>query len=185
MGKSICLDVDGVIADIAGGINRSLEKMGIVNYDYSHWLTTYHDDDLILEVMDNKLFWKNLKPFDDAWYQINNWWSLGYDIYLVTSRRSESSQSMLPVWLDEWKIQYNRYYFTDMGAKIDVIKDLDPLFVVEDNYNEIKVLTENGVNCFMRRAWYNSEYWEDYESIGSLFEIDYEKELSKTSNVYG
>lgn len=172
MTKNICLDIDGVIADIAGGINRSLEKVGVVNYDYSDWLMTEFEDELSNSVMANSVFWKNLKPFSDAWYQVNDWWSNGCDIYLVTSRRSSHSRDILSQWLDDWKIQYSQYIFADMGQKSNVIKELNPIFAVEDNYNEVSLLVNNGVNCYMRRAWYNSEYWEDFETIGSLFELE-------------
>lgn len=182
MNKNICLDIDGVIADIAGGINKSLEKVGIVNYDYSHWLMTEFEDNLSNSVMANSVFWKNLKPFSDSWYQVNDWWANGYDVYLVTSRRSAHSRDVLEKWLDDWKIQYSQFIFSDMGSKSNVIKELDPIFAVEDNHNEMSLLVKNGINSYMRRAWYNSEYWEDFKTIGTLFDLEDKYKLVSSKN---
>lgn len=171
--SNICLDVDGVIADICAGINNELEiKRGMYNYDYTDWLISKYESSLTKEIFGSKVFWKNLKPFDDAWYVINNWWTLGHDIHLVTARLDPAGRKVLFEWLDDWRIQYNNVHFASMGEKIDVIRDLDPLFVVEDNPHEVALIKQGGYECFLRRAWYNSEYWEDYDTIGSLFDIE-------------
>lgn len=170
---NICLDVDGVISDICAGLNNELEnKRGIVNYDYSDWLITPFEDSLSDEIFGSGLFWKNLKPFYDAWYQVNNWWALGWDIHLVTARYSTVSKEALPIWLDDWRLQYSQIHFADMGNKIEIIKEINPVFVVEDNPHEIIKVSESGYKCYLRRAWYNSEYWEDLDSIGSLLDIE-------------
>jgi uncharacterized HAD superfamily protein len=167
----IGVDIDGVISDIVLSLNKELEKLGYVNYDYSDWLTTVHNCDLSDSIFQNPLFWKNMKPFDDAWHQLNHWWSLGHDVYLVTSRRSEVSMSALDSWLNSWNILHNNYYFTDMGSKYDKLKELNVDFMIEDNHNEAMMLNEKGIRCFLRRAWYNSECWGDLETIGSLYDL--------------
>jgi hypothetical protein len=169
---SICLDIDGVVSDICAGLNYELEvKRGIFDVDYSEWLIGSYEDDLTKEIFGSQLFWKNLKPFDDAWYQINKWWSLGYDIHFVTARLNPAGKDILPVWLEDWRIQYSNFHFAAAGAKIDIISGIDPIFVIEDNPHEVAVLNHYGVPCFLRRAWYNSEFWEDMDSVGSLLEI--------------
>lgn len=169
--KSICLDIDGVITDIAGGIDSALSKQGIYNLDYTHWLVEKYEDDLTIEIFNDKLFWINLKPFEDAWYQINNWWSSGIDVHLVTARYSKAGKDSLNKWLDNWKLAYTSLHFAEMGNKLEVIKSLDCSFMVEDNFNEIAKLTSNGIKCYMRKNWYNKSYWNKYTSIDTLFDL--------------
>lgn len=172
---TICLDVDGVVTDIASGIENSLTKMGLPEMDYTHWLVQKYEDDLTLSVFNNKPFWLNLKPYEDSWYQMNYWWSKGIDIHLVTGRYSNEGKTTLIKWLDNWKIAYTSVHFAELGSKIDIIRNLNCSFMVEDNFNEIESLTSHGVKCFMRKQWYNKDYWGKYNSIDTLFDI---KELN-------
>jgi 5'(3')-deoxyribonucleotidase len=104
MGTAIALDLDGVIADIGEALTIALEIKGHFDYDYTDWLTTHHECSLSDEIMEEPLFWKNLKPFEDAWYQVNKWFAQGTDVYIVTARRSEVSMGVTQDWLDGWNI---------------------------------------------------------------------------------
>jgi acid phosphatase class B len=122
--------------------------------------------------MEDLLFWKNLKPFEDAWYQVNKWFAKGNDVYIVTARRSDASMSVTQQWLDEWQISTMTPIFCNMGEKHNVINDLNAEFIVEDNPNEVITLLEEGHNAFLRRAWYNKKYWNQLPTIGSLLELE-------------
>jgi len=176
MNKNIVLDLDGVIADIADGIENYLyEGVGKIDsefYDYSSWLTTDTKDETALHLFSKKIFWKNLKPFEDAWYQVNYWFGAGFDIHIVTARRSEASVVMTEPWLDGWKINTLRPKFSRLNEKHLIIKDINPLFVVEDNPSEVIKLRENGINCYLRKAWYNEPYWADLPCIDNLYDLD-------------
>lgn len=172
MNKVIALDLDGVIADIGEALNTALEERGHFDYDYTEWLTTHHECELSDEIMDNSVFWRNLKPFEDAWHQVNKWFSDSHDVYIVTARRSKSSISVTERWLDEWRINTMRPIFCKMGEKHNIIKELNPEFVVEDNPNEVITLLEEGHNAFLRKAWYNRKYWNQLPTIGSLLELE-------------
>ena len=169
--KTIALDLDGVIADIADGIDMALEQRGIEDYNYTEWLTTHHECNLSDGIMGNTLFWKNLKPFEDAWYQVNTWFASGYDVYIITARRSDVSIRMTEEWLDGWKINTMRPIFCKMGEKHEIAKDLNPLFFIEDNPNEVKTLIDNGINAYLRKAWYNRPYWDQFPTIENLLEM--------------
>jgi 5'(3')-deoxyribonucleotidase len=172
MRKTIALDLDGVIADIAEAITTSLEARGHFDYDYTSWLTTHHECDISDEIMNNSLFWKNLKPFEDAWYQVNKWFAQGNDVYIVTARRNQPSIDVTQIWLDEWNITTMPPIFCKMGEKHDVINKLNAQFIVEDNPNEVITLLAEGHNAFLRKAWYNQEYWNKLPSISSLLELE-------------
>lgn len=182
MNNKIALDLDGVIADIAELLDSELEKRGIDDADYTEWLTTVHSCELSDEIMDTPLFWKNLKPFSDAWHQINTWFSRGYDIYIVTARRSSWAQDVTQKWLDEWRLCTMAPIFCKMGEKHNVIKEIDPIFMIEDNPNEVKTLLDEGVNAHLRRAWYNREYWESLPSISTLFDINIQEQIERKVN---
>jgi 5'(3')-deoxyribonucleotidase len=171
MRKVIALDLDGVIADIDEALKIELSQRGHADYDFTDWLTTYHECDLSNEIMTPELFWRNLKPFSDSWHQVNKWFSKGHDVYIVTARRTEGSIGATQKWLDEWKINTMNPIFCQMGQKHQAIADLNPEFIVEDNPNEVISLLDKGYNAFLRRAWYNEKYWEALPSIGSLLEL--------------
>jgi 5'(3')-deoxyribonucleotidase len=172
MGKAIALDLDGVIADIGEALTVALEIKGHFDYDYTDWLTTHHECSLSDEIMEEPLFWKNLKPFEDAWYQVNKWFAQGTDVYIVTARRSEVSIGVTQDWLDQWNIGTMAPIFCSMGDKHSVINELNAQFVVEDNPHEVITLLEEGHNAFLRKAWYNKKYWNKLPTIGSLLELE-------------
>lgn len=171
MNKKIVLDLDGVIADIDGAISEILLSRGVADYDYSNWLITHHECELSNEIMGNSLFWKNLQPLSDAWYQVNYWFSSGYDVYIVTARRTDASISVTEKWLDDWKISTMPPIFAKMGEKHNIINELNPLFVVEDNPHEVRTLIKEGHKAYLRKAWYNREYWAELPTINSLSEL--------------
>lgn len=175
MNKRICLDVDGVICDIAGGIRNGLEKINKKDYDYSSWLTSYSDDPLMKEVMDNYPFWLNLKPLKSSWHVINSWWLSGYEIHFITSRYSEHSQKALSWWLDAWRVYYTSLHFTKMESKWERIEKINGMFFVDDNPYEIIKVREKNINAFLMSTWYNSSHWDDLPSIDSLDQIDLAK----------
>lgn len=170
--KTIVLDLDGVIADIASSIDAYLEKKNIEDYDYGYWLITDTNDDVAMSVFTDKYFWKNIKPFEDAWYQVNKWFSEGVDVHIVTARRNEVSMSSTEPWLDEWKINTLRPKFSMINEKHKIIKELNPSFVIEDNPHEVKKLISHGINCYLRKAWYNQDFWNVLPTINNLYDLE-------------
>ena len=144
---SIVLDLDGVIADIDTAVADYLfYNHGVTDEDYGSWFTSNTTDENALKLFRNNLFWRNMKPFEDAFFQVNHWFSLGIDINIVTARRQPAAVEETVPWLDMWRINTAKPMFSEFGKKIDIIKNIDPLIVVEDNPNEIKILQENGIN---------------------------------------
>jgi hypothetical protein len=161
--KSIVLDLDGVIADIDTGISDYLQYVCGVDVDYKDWLMTDTQDEEALKLFSNALFWKNLKPFEDAFFQVNYWFNLGIDVHVVTARRRPAAVAETIPWLDKWNISTTVPYFSKFGEKVDIIKGLNPMFVVEDNPSEIEILEDAGIKCFLKNAWYNAGYWKQMD----------------------
>ena len=171
--KTIALDLDGVIADIDSAITDYLwYTFGVDNEDYSSWLISDTKDENALKLFSDKLFWKNMKPFEDAWYQVNKWFSDDVDIHIVTARRSEASVSMTEPWLDGWGINTLIPTFAKINQKHEVISKLDPIFAVEDNPYEVISLRDHGINCYLRKAWYNKPFWNEVPCIETLYDLE-------------
>jgi 5'(3')-deoxyribonucleotidase len=170
--KIITLDLDGVVADIATSIEKYLKKLDMKDANYGDWLITDTKMDLAISIFSDPMFWKNMKPFEDSWHQVNKWFSEGADIYIVTARRTEASMSMTEPWLNDWKINYNQVKFSNINQKHNIIKEIDPLFMVEDNPHEALILREKGVNCYLRKTWYNRDFWSELPTIDSLTELE-------------
>ena len=78
--ESIVLDLDGVIADIDTSLFEVLSSRGVPveEMNYGEWLISSTKDKDALEIFNTSLFWANMKPYEDAWYQVNYWFSMGY-----------------------------------------------------------------------------------------------------------
>jgi 5'(3')-deoxyribonucleotidase len=172
--KSIVFDLDGVIANIDKSMLDLLESRGVPmeEMSYGEWLISSTDDKEALEIFNDSLFWINMKPYEDAWYQVNYWFSSGYDVHIVTARKQPNAVKQTIPWLEKWNINSLVPQFSNFGEKINVIKKIDPIFVVEDNPHEIKILEQSGITCFLRKQWYNQKYWNDFNCIDTLFDID-------------
>jgi len=173
--KAIVLDLDGVIADIATALEDALFASDYIKQGYfQEWIIKDTKNKDILKIYNDPLFWKNIKPYFDAWHQINYWFSLGYDINIVTARRQPNAISETIPWLENWGINTAKPIFSNLGEKINYITKIDPIFVIEDNPTEIQKIEAAGVKCYLRAQSYNQEYWNDFTTIESLFEIDLE-----------
>jgi hypothetical protein len=176
MTESIVLDLDGVIADIASSIDQWLFRHDDIksgDLDYSHWLITDSNDDKAMKIFNDPLFWKNLKPYEDAWHQINYWFESGIDVHVVTARRCPAAMKHTEPWLDFWRIGTQRPIFTNIHEKHHVISELNPRFVVEDNPNEVEILLNEGINAFLRKQWYNQKDWDRLPTIDTLYDLDW------------
>lgn len=169
---SIALDLDGVIADIASSIETFLHRNDQYNYDYGYWLYTNTEDELPMMAFKDPLFWKNMRPFEDAWHQVNYWFSKDIDVHIVTARRSEAAVESTEPWLDSWRINTLRPKFSKLNKKHRTIEEINPAFMVEDNPHEAIDLIERGHRCFLRKAWYNQDFWSEIPTIDNLYDLE-------------
>lgn len=172
--ESIVLDLDGVIADIASSIDNYIAKTNPQGQcDYTDWLISDTNSEDAMKIFNDPLFWKNMKPYEDAWHQINYWSDLGVAVHIVTARRCPASMMQTQPWLDQWRLSTTPPVFTNIHEKHEVIEKLNPRFVVEDNPNEVKILLSEGVNAFLRKQWYNKKYWDELPTIDTLYDLDW------------
>jgi hypothetical protein len=173
MNKIIVLDLDGVIADIESSIENYITGTGTPDFvDYTDWLITDNSDKDALEMFNNKIFWEDMLPYKDAWHKVNEWFSEGVDVHIVTARRCDAAINATQAWLDKWKINTMIPHFSNINEKHNIIKDLNPQFVVEDNPNEVKILLDKGINTFLRKQWYNKKYWDLLPTVENLYDSE-------------
>lgn len=176
MNNTIVLDLDGVISDIVTSLEDWLwHSDGIERgeTDYSSWLISDSKDDNAMKIFNNPLFWKNMKPYEDAWHQVNYWFNKGVDVHIVTARRCEAAMAETQPWLDLWRIDTMPPIFTNIHEKHHVIEKLNPMFVVEDNPNEVAILRSEGIDARLRKQWYNKEFWNEFPTIDTLYDLDW------------
>ena len=173
MQKEIILDLDGVIADIDTAMSDYMHYNFGVSMDYSKWLTTDTKDKEALKLFSNKIFWKNLKPFEDAWHQVNYWFGSGIDVHVLTARRSSASKDAVASWLNNWNINTTIPRFSLLNEKYKIAQEINPTYMVEDNPNEVIILREHGVNCLLRKAWYNKSHWDELPCIDTLYDLSF------------
>lgn len=176
--KSVCLDFEGVVCDIVGGVCYEKDRPDPSDFDrysdhYYEWFAgsdlnnlDENSDEIRDQFYSDYLFWKNLKPFVSSWYAINQWWSKGYDIFLLTS----VSEIWVSEWLDMWKLQWSQLISCYDYPKMNVVSDNSFDLVVLNNPDDVASARRFGVNAFLYRAWYNSPYWDHVDSVGSLME---------------
>lgn len=170
MKKNIVLDLDGVISNISQSIDKHVGN----DCDYSDWLITDSKDEQAMSLFNDALFWKNMKPYEDAWHQINYWFNKGIDVNIVTARRCPKAIEATQPWLDLWRINTMTPHFAKINKKYEVIKFLNPEFVVEDNPHEVRLLLSKGINAFLRKQWYNEPFWEELPTIETLYDLELE-----------
>lgn len=174
--ESIVLDLDGVIGNITNSVDNWLLKNKNISkneLDYGDWLITDSKDDVAMTMFNDPLFWKNMIPYEDAWHQINYWFSQDIDVHVVTARRCKSAIKETEPWLSLWRINTTAPVFTNINEKHNEIAKLNPKFVVEDNPHEVQILLDKGINTFLRKQWYNKPYWQKMPTIDTLLDLDW------------
>lgn len=174
---AVALDIDGVVAHITPEISlRIKEKTGrvvtdedIVRFDIAKQFDL--DEEWFVEQINDPVLYLNSKPYEDAWWAVNGWFSGGIDVYFVTGRPSSLANATLR-WFDEWDIPYNEIYFgMPKGGKSDIIKSLGCKFMVDDRASEVRAMLEDDVDCFLMDRPWNQYYDGDAVRIKSLLEL--------------
>jgi uncharacterized HAD superfamily protein len=176
----ICLDIDGVIANIYDEVNFQVKKAGYKTVPWSEWnkpyLTDFYDwcdSDFVRSLFQNKIVIKNAIPFRDSWLWVNHMAiERGHDIVYVTHRKSNLS-SVTWDWFMDWGLPASDIHF--VHNKPELIKSLDNVsFFVEDLPNNANDAHRAGIKTYLINRSYNASEVVDsgIERINSLWEID-------------
>lgn len=173
---NIALDLDGVLTNIADRIVEFAQH-GDVEVDALHIcnsLTTPDGVSHLEHIFNDANFWAGLKPIEESWHCVNDWFSRNYDVVFITARRSQLSISQIHPWLERWEVMFSDVIVCDMGSKYEYINKLNPLFYVDDNPNEINViLDKTDVNAYVMNTWYNKHCIGELPFVSSLTELGF------------
>lgn len=168
----LVLNLDGVVFDVVARLNILCEKEGNEKYDYSDMLLYGHHDELCSKYLDDSLFWKNLKPFEDAWHQINYWFHSGNNIICFTRCQDEDTIIQL---IDGWRMPCSIHHYSNLDNRYSfLIENKEKYIIVDDNPDAVLWLIKNNFDAYLKRAWYNRDFWGHLPNIGTLYEINIE-----------
>jgi len=182
----IGLDIDGVIAksmdELVIRYRKDIDPTYLCNDPYNQW--KFYDIELVLEDASREwideqfhdpTYFLNAQPFEDAWYAITRWFSIGHDIILIT-RRHNNAVEATERWFDEWAIPYNKLVSGSIkGHKWENLLEEECEVFVDDDPDEVRSASEHGVQTFLRKHGYNAqaEVGPKVRTIGDLKNIDH------------
>ena len=162
----LCLDIDGVVADIAYELDFIAIRDGHDKYDFSNSFDSKHwrDVEWVYEAMQDEVFWRNLRPYEDAWHFVNKAFMSGVDVMFVTSRNPKWRDAT-ERWLDEWDIAYHDILFTEAGRKPELLEMMqenvpwgETALMVEDNSLEVDAVNEAKLLGVLMNRDYNKDF---------------------------
>lgn len=171
----IALDLDGVVTNIGEHLVESCKssKIEVTPLCVYKALTDSNGLDHLESVFESPLFWRNLKPYEESWHRINEWFMGGLDIIFITARRSEASINEIQSWLDGWNIMYSDFIVCDMGHKYEYINKIDPVVYVDDNPLEIEtIIKSTNTRPYVMKTWYNEHMVSEMPYVESLYEVE-------------
>jgi uncharacterized HAD superfamily protein len=154
------IDMDGVIAKLD---DEMIFRMNRDGYDpkYEEWTTFSIEENCphipnqwIVDQFADRLFWLNMKAYEDAWYTINKWFFANNNIFFITSRPKDMDD-ITGRWLEEWRINYNLVSSGyPRGEKYKAIERFDLDLFIEDRPIEAKEIS-NHIPTFLLDRSYN------------------------------
>jgi uncharacterized HAD superfamily protein len=184
----LCIDIDGVIADTSFELDYVADKCGHERYDFSESFDPekVHDIDWVSESLKSEVFWRNIRPYEDAWYYVNKWFMSGIDVSFITARNA-MWEEITEAWLDDWDIPYNSIFFTNTGKKVETMINIQEksnngslVFMIEDNPIEVNKINKEGMYAYCVDRPHNEGFsidtpWWANSGVGksySLSELD-------------
>lgn len=163
----IGLDIDGVLADWAGGMIDKAKELGLPGYpehpdNVDYWDHLTDCGDLWSRVKDDEDFWMGLKPFPGTL-------PLEFEPYVyITSRPVRSEISYF--WLSKHGFPNSERVFTAARPedKLNIVKALGIDVFVDDKIETVEQMRSAGINAFLFEAPYQKGHVHTLPVIKSL-----------------
>jgi len=165
----LCIDIDGVIANTVLELDCVASSGGYEKYSFSESFDPdkVHDIEWVSNSLKSEVFWRNIKPYEDAWYHINKWFMSGIDISFITARNA-MWEEITEIWLDDWDIPYNSIFFAKSGKKGEIMEKIqeesnngNPVFMIEDNPIEVNKINNKGMYAYCINRPHNEGFLID------------------------
>lgn len=156
----IGVDIDGVTSDSytawLGELNRYFGKniASLDDYDIHRVYDVSWDDmDNFFKTDTEKLFMLP-QPMEGAKQGIESLIAQGHEIIYVTARSADEEEVTLR-WMDKYKIPHEHVVFSDLKSKVDLAKQWQLEFFIEDYTKNAIALAELGIPVLLLNASYN------------------------------
>ena len=150
------LDIDGVLADFEEGF---CEAFGYSNRDLYSLEERYPDADqgLLKEFVENPLNYKDLAPIFGGVLLLNQLYSRGYYILLMTSRRKELKTVTFD-WLKKYNIPFQELYFScnkqeGINDFLALHGNLELQIFVDDSVSTLRAVERGAADRVPFLAW--------------------------------
>ncbi len=157
----IGLDIDGVICDFIGGIERKLYP---IDGDFVPLIPTHWNDPLVVhmleEVRGDKEFWLGLRPLLPSTH-------LPIQPVVYITQRSVDKE-ITQEWLDKNGFPHANLVSLTGGSKLQACIDNKVDIFVDDKYETYEELNQNGVFCYLFDQPWNRKYNVGHKRIYSL-----------------
>lgn len=174
---TICLDIDGVIANPYDEVNKRIEEAGFKTIPWTEWdswsvaeIYDWCDPKFVKGLFRDKLVMKNAVPFRDSWQFVNHLVNCFDEEIVYVTHRANFLSKVTWDWFMDWEIPCHDIHF--VHNKSELINSLDNVrFFVEDNANNANDAFEAGIKTYLINRGYNKfeETWAD--RVNSLWEI--------------
>jgi uncharacterized HAD superfamily protein len=178
---TICLDIDGVIANPYAEVNRRVHEAGFKTIVWEHWtqfdvskIYDWCDPKFIKDLFRDKLVMKNAIPFRDSWLWINHMHYENDEEIVYVTHRIDYLSKVTWEWFADWEIPCHDIHF--VHNKSEFINSLDDVsFFVEDNTHNANDAHSAGIKTYLINRNYNKNDTpvDGVSRINSLWEIEY------------
>jgi len=180
----ICVDIDGVLGDLAAPVGGELLKTHGVHLppeisweDLRDFLAVNNiGHNWIRKLLSDEWFWAKVPPFTGNIEAVRAWIDAGHDVHILTSR---PQSSMIPTraWLAKNGVMTTKVAFYPAMKKYEYMQKVEADFIVEDLFYEAYKCSAFGFRSYVVRRPYNVAFEERIINklcsfIDTLWDID-------------
>lgn len=152
------IDIDDTIANTYQQAKKTLleEQNHIINDD-----DIYYNDPVVIEyyLKNSEKASSLIFPKDNAVEVINNLKKEGYEIYFLTSRRSDLYETTYN-WLINCGFNFDKLY-VDCAEKDEVCENLGIDCFIDDSIKHVKNVRKKGIKAYLFNSYFNSRFDEE------------------------
>jgi len=189
--KRIGIDIDGVIGDIFGAAQKAaLEKFGVdIRYEdvTEHGLSkcTALAEWQEKEIFQDPDLYENMELIPGAREALLTLTFLGWDIWLITSRRFKNASPITWGWLRDKGIPFQFFHLESYMPKVKSAKLQEFSFFIEDRYSTALELSTVVDVIMMAHPWNDRPLngciarLDGWDEIGKHLGVEMDKEYEK------
>lgn len=164
--KQIAIDVDGILRDYVGSVNKTLKERGIIPVDFNPDITKYEIANFYTEYIRKEDFYKVLDEYNQdifgrvtsTYPRVLNEYTLLYlwtkthkhTITIATNQNSYQKRLYTLQWLYSNQINYDNILFVNKATQ----KGITEWDIILDDNPEVLKYTNLGTTCYlMDRDW--------------------------------